>query len=482
MSSAIEATTLPSFRVMFLGLRSSGKTAYFSVMTHYLELDSPTRRFNLTLDDQRAHRLFTDYYDALTREGAELEATPPHDAASQLRYKFIPKTPGSQGQPLFSVEFMDYGGERLTRHIFPEESEYEIARGISEASVLVVLLDGENITEILKKGSGAKDISAKFDTQVNTLLSRVSSNPSLVPVHFMVTKWDACLQANITLANVRSFLQTFDVFRAIVASRTEAGIFTRIVPVSSFGAGFIVPTNFLERNIFRRGREKINPGAQPKPINIEVPFALAFVDQMRALQRQALVLSQNVRQPDQAQTKLTWGERLRKATGYVTRFTSKNARSIVITSVAVAQAVIMARAMNSASGSDSGGSRSANQSQSLERSKVAGEVIGLMLLPPELQEKIEELGSRWAAQIEGDVAVRHASRIQQYETDLEEYKRILQVSKEQYARYLEGERICGAIVEAFERQYPDSMLSGIDDARSETDSNGLPLLDRRTSS
>ncbi len=472
MSSVIEATALPSFRVMFLGLQSSGKTAYFSVMTHYLELDSPTRRFNLTLLDQRAHKLFAEYYDSLTREGAELEATPPHDAASQLRYQFIPKTPGANGQPLFSVEFMDYGGERLMRHMFPEESEQEISRGIGEASVLVVLLDGEDITELLKKGrASAKDLAARFDSQVNTLLGRLSSNPSLVPVHFMVTKWDACLQANITLANVRAFLQTYDAFREIVASRTEAGIFTRIVPVSSFGAGFIVPTNFLERNILRRGREKINPGAQPKPINIEIPFALAFVDQMRALQRQALVIGQNVSQPDQAQTKMKWSELLRKASGYITRVTTKNAHTIVLTSVAVAQAVILARTMNSASGSDSAGSRSPNRSLSPNRPNLSAakhiaesssEVLGLTLLPPNLQKKIEELGDRWATQIEGDVTIQHASRIQQYEADMEEYQRILQVSKEQYERYLEGEKICEALVKAFEHQYPDSMLSGID--------------------
>ena len=111
VTNIVETTALPSFSILFLGDRGSGKTTYFTVMTHELEINNPHIGFSLFLNNPPgAHQHFASLYDQLVSQNEHIEATPLSFGIERYRYHATFAAQTTVKHPLLEVEYVDYQG------------------------------------------------------------------------------------------------------------------------------------------------------------------------------------------------------------------------------------------------------------------------------------------------------------------------------------------------------------------------------------
>lgn len=228
--------TPPAIKVMVLGLEGSGKTMMLAGMYYrwafggrhgvVLRADQATAEFL-----PRIIKVINDPDGGLpqgTREGDITKAT----------FTFMVNIAGAGPRRSFSLHYIDYAGEHISRILFPSGSQPDprVTKDLAEADVLVGVLDGGKIGQAMRG-----DPPADFANTVTGLMLHLA-NAEQKTIHLVISKWDLVVDQNGNphkLSSVIEFLDTYPPFFRFHQQSPVIGV-RRIIPVSTVGLnGFI---------------------------------------------------------------------------------------------------------------------------------------------------------------------------------------------------------------------------------------------------
>jgi hypothetical protein len=272
---------VPTFNVVALGPRGSGKTLLLASMYHQLQTISG-RGWFLTAPYEQVvllNQWFTEVADT-ERDW------PSGTAVGQTRdFLFTVRTRGASGalHSVLRLGYLEYAGGLLTDAQAPGSTgQAELLARIEGAHALVGIIDGYRVRQAI-------DGHAEGLTRVQQSLTAMISLMMLVPcpVTFVVTKWDLLHDLDVDedgrLRRVRKFLMSNQGFRDLVDAHSSRRV-VRLIPVSAVGPDFA--------ELDQQGRVAKLPDGQLHPTNVDVPLAAVVPDVFehveRALDRTAL--------------------------------------------------------------------------------------------------------------------------------------------------------------------------------------------------
>lgn len=263
---------MKKYRIIVLGASGAGKTVYLASLFKHLSVFSSEIGFTLETNGAQRRRLINLYSEIAD---PELDWPPGTKRSEISTWDFVCNVKSNHGDAFSVLEFsyLDYAGELLTHDGFEESNEIE--EQAEKADALLVLLDGYRILKLMENQSGAY---AFLDNELSHILAMIEGIP-LVPVQFVITKWDLLDSLNYSLDEIKHELMTFKHFNEFVTHRKNYPIKTpmRLIPVSALGSEF---TKFDSG----KGRIMKIPGGRPQPFQVEIPLACVLPDQFATTQ------------------------------------------------------------------------------------------------------------------------------------------------------------------------------------------------------
>jgi double-GTPase-like protein len=272
-TDSIYVPVVPTFKVVALGLRGSGKTVYLASM--YDEM--------MVAAEGRSYYLKADFADAKTLSKWKSEIVdpnrgfPPGTSANQLRkFTFGVRARSRGGAPhtIMNLEYVDYAGGLLSDPDDPgATAPGELWDYVESAHALVVVVDGERLAQHI---AGDQEGTVYLEEALRLLTARVLELPQ--PINFVITKWDLLQDLEDTkaesLRTVRRVLQESPKFRALVQLQSARRI-VRLVPVSAFGAGFLDVEN-----------GEVKKQGTMRPVNVDIPIAAIVPDILERIRKE----------------------------------------------------------------------------------------------------------------------------------------------------------------------------------------------------
>lgn len=268
------------FRILALGPSGSGKTVFLASAYNamFLPRKRLRRKFFLKADDASSAEL-----RAIHRTVIDAKANwPPGTDVSTFRRHHFDVMVKDQGvnHRLIRLEYVDYAGELLDPSDFGgSERMRELRDYFEKANALFVLIDGRKLADYIRgDDSGTLYFGHRIDATIQWLVD------ARCPIHFVVTKWDLVRDIgednpddpDSRLAVVRREIERHPNLRDLLATVDQQRI--RLIPVSAVGDGFA--------KIGSDQQMKKIDGAQPRPINVEIPFVTAIPDFLSYAQTQ----------------------------------------------------------------------------------------------------------------------------------------------------------------------------------------------------
>jgi hypothetical protein len=260
------STKLPTYEVLMLGARGSGKTVFLASL--YKQLATQAEHgFFLDVDSLANQKRLNRIYAQLAKEGEWPPATKPSEV-SEWTFTCRVQTQGLSIYPACRFTYLDYSGGRLTdvlEEMGSPLSNFELK--LEQADALLCLLDGHKIATLM--GGASADQTFELVDIPNML--HIMQNTERA-IHFVISKWDL-LDGRFTLRQIRERLYKIPEFSNIVTSRVKAGIPIRLIPISSVGMNFATPQP--------DGSMKKIAGAVPRPFHVEAPLACILPDAVK---------------------------------------------------------------------------------------------------------------------------------------------------------------------------------------------------------
>ncbi|HTY34010.1 hypothetical protein [Mycobacterium sp.] len=267
----VESETVPTFRVVALGVAGSGKTVFLASMFHRLHIRSPGGSY--FLETAAADRV------ALNSLFQQVERTdlpwPRGTRVGETReYTFdCMAVRGGEKHKVLSLNYLDYAGELLEAEQEGPHALADLARRISEAHALLAIIDGYRVRQCLRgEPAGQQYLRSTIQPMIGFLAA------ATCPIHFVVTKWDLVRdfgeppQAtdDERLRMVRDQLWYQAGISPIVEQQTSGSKVVRLVPVSAVGEGFV--------RLDQSGNIVKVADRTPHPSNLEVPLSAVLPD------------------------------------------------------------------------------------------------------------------------------------------------------------------------------------------------------------
>ena len=273
-SHAPAHTELPTFDVVALGTRGSGKTMLLASMYSQLQTRSG-RGYYVTAPFDQVVRLNQWFGEAADPQAGWPRAT---STGETRLFSFTVHTEGAYARPLpvLNINYLDYAGGLLTDPEAGGPDLDELCARIDSAHALLGIIDGFWIRRLIDGDLLAKTRMQQIVTTMVHLMLRVDR-----PVTFVITKWDLlqdiAVDEDERLSFVRKHLMYNQNFRDLVSAHASHRV-VRLVPVSSVGPDFT--------SLDQAGLVVKRPDGELRPTNADLPFAAVVPDVWDQIEQQ----------------------------------------------------------------------------------------------------------------------------------------------------------------------------------------------------
>lgn len=265
---------VPTFQVVALGPRGSGKTLLLASMYHQLQTNSG-RGWFLTAPYEQVvllNQWFTDVADPSRDWPAGTTVGETRD------FTFAVRTMGASGtvHTVLHLSYLEYAGGLLTDAQAPGATgQADLLARIGAAHALIGIIDGNRIRQALDgQAVGQLHVQQSLTAMISLMMLATS------PVTFIITKWDLLRDIDVDedarLQRVRKFLLGNQGFRDLVQTHSAHRV-VRLVPVSAIGPDFA--------ELDQRGNVAKLPDGQLHPTNVDVPLAAVVPDVFEQVER-----------------------------------------------------------------------------------------------------------------------------------------------------------------------------------------------------
>lgn len=266
---------VPTFRVVALGPRGSGKTLLLASMFNQMQT-LRRRSYFLTAPFEQVVVLNQWFMDVANTGSEWPSGTSVGDTRDFL---FTVRTPASGGRPPHTVMhlgYLEYAGGLLTDAQQPGTTgQADLLHRIESAHALIGIIDGNRIRQSLE-GDVAGTIGIQQSLTAMISLMMLASSP----ITFVVTKWDLLRHLDVDedarLRQVRKFLMSNPGFRDLVEAHSASRV-VRLIPVSAVGPDFA--------EVDAQGMVAKLPDGQMRPTNVDVPLAAVVPDVFAQVER-----------------------------------------------------------------------------------------------------------------------------------------------------------------------------------------------------
>jgi hypothetical protein len=265
---------VPTFRVVALGPRGSGKTLLLASMYHQMQTPSGGSYFLTAPYEQVAllNKWFTEVADPALDwpTGTALSDT------REFTFAVRTRTPSGALHTVLNLGYLEYAGGLLTEPQAPGSTlQADLLHRVGTADALIGLIDGHRIRQWLDGRSEGQMRLQHTLTAMISLMMLVSC-----PITFVITKWDllADIDAdeNGRLQIVRKLLMSNQGFRDLVNVHSAHRV-VRLIPVSAVGPSFAA--------LDTAGAVAKLPDGYMRPTNVDVPLAAVVPDVFEQVER-----------------------------------------------------------------------------------------------------------------------------------------------------------------------------------------------------
>jgi energy-coupling factor transporter ATP-binding protein EcfA2 len=270
---AASGEDVPTFHVVALGPRGSGKTLLLASMYHLMQTSSGRSYFLTAPYDQVVllNQWFTDVADT-SRDW------PSGTAVGDTRdFVFTVRTRAPSGAlyTVLRLGYLEYAGGLLTDVQAPgTTSQADLLARIGSAHALIGIIDGYRIRQCL---DGRPEGQMRLQQSLTAMISLMMLVAS--PITFVVTKWDLLNDIDVDedarLRRVRKLLMSNQGFYDLVQVHSAHRV-VRLVPVSAVGPDFA--------ELDPQGMVAKLPDGHMRPTNVDVPLAAVVPDVFEQLE------------------------------------------------------------------------------------------------------------------------------------------------------------------------------------------------------
>lgn len=265
---------VPTFRMVALGPRGSGKTLLLASMYHQTQTLSG-RSYFLTAPYEQVillNQWFTEVADT------SLD-WPSGTAVGDTRdFLFTVRTRGPSGTPytVMQLGYLEYAGGLLTDAQTPgTTAQAELLHRIETAHALLGIIDGYRVRQCL---DGHYEGQMRLQQSLTAMIGLMMLATS--PITFVVTKWDLLHDIDVDedarLRRVRKLLMSNQGFQDLVQAHSAHRV-VRLIPVSAVGPYFA--------ELDPQGMVAKLPDGQMRPTNVDVPLAAVVPDIFEQVER-----------------------------------------------------------------------------------------------------------------------------------------------------------------------------------------------------
>jgi hypothetical protein len=267
-------TVLPTFRVVALGSRGSGKTLLLASIYNQMQTPSGRSYFLTAPFDQVVllNQWFTEAADTS-------KAWPAGTTVGETReFLFTVRTRAVSGtvHDVMRLNYLEYAGGLLTDAQAPGATgQADLLARIDAAHALLGIIDGYRIRQCLDGHyEGQMRLQQSLTAMINLMLL------TSCPITFVITKWDILrdidIDENARLRRVRKYLMSNQGFNDLVRAHSHRRV-VRLIPVSAVGPDFA--------ELDADGRIAKLPDGEVHPTNVDVPFSAVVPDVFEQVER-----------------------------------------------------------------------------------------------------------------------------------------------------------------------------------------------------
>ena len=265
---------VPTFRVVALGPRGSGKTLLLASMYHQMQTQSG-RSYFLTAPYEQVV-LLNQWFTEVADTGRDW---PSGTAVADTReFTFTVRTRASSGTPhtVMNLGYLEYAGGLLTEPQAPGSTlQADLLQRVESADALLGIIDGYRVRQWLDGHYEGKMRLQHTLTAMISLMMLVSS-----PITFVITKWDLLADIDVDedarLQIVRKLLMSNQGFNDLVRTHSSHRV-VRLIPVSAVGPDFAA--------LDGQGMVAKLPDGYVHPTNVDVPLAAVVPDVFEQVER-----------------------------------------------------------------------------------------------------------------------------------------------------------------------------------------------------
>ena len=211
---------VPTFRVVALGARGSGKTLLLASMYHQMQTASG-RGYFLTAPYEQVvllNQWFTDVADT----GRDWPSGTSVGETRDFMFTVLTRAPSGTLHTVLRLGYLEYAGGLLTDAQAPGSTgQADLLDRIGGAHALVGIIDGYRVRQAI---DGHAEGLMRLQQSLTAMISLMMLVPS--PVTFVITKWDLLYDLDVDedarLRRVRKFLMSNQGFHDLVQAHSRA--------------------------------------------------------------------------------------------------------------------------------------------------------------------------------------------------------------------------------------------------------------------
>jgi hypothetical protein len=265
---------VPTFRVVALGPRGSGKTLLLASMYHQMQTWSG-RSYFLTAPFEQVV-LLNQWFTAVADTSLDWPSGTAVGSTRELTFTVRTRAASGALHEVMHLGYLEYAGGLLTDAQAPGETgQADLLRRIESAHALLGIIDGYRIRQSL---DGHPEGHMRLQQSMTAMISLMMLSSS--PITFVITKWDLLRDIDVDedarLRQVRKFLMSNQGFRDLVQAHSSHRV-VRLIPVSAVGPDFA--------ELDAHGMVAKLPDEQMRPTNFDVPLSAVVPDIFEQVER-----------------------------------------------------------------------------------------------------------------------------------------------------------------------------------------------------
>jgi hypothetical protein len=267
---------VPTFKVVALGTRGSGKTMLLSSM--YNQLQSPgNRNYFLTAPFDQVVLLSSWFTEAADTDQDWPTGTAVADKRA-FTFSMRTRVPSGEAATVLGLDYLDYAGGLLTDvQDAGSTARDDLLADVESADALIGIIDGFWLRRWLIDGdlNGKRRLQQSLTAMVHLMLL------ATCPVSFVITKWDLLEELDVDdesrLMQVRKRLMSNPGFHDLVVAHGSQRVL-RLIPVSAVGLDFA--------EVDPAGAVTKRSDGRLEPIGVDLPLCAVVPDLFEQIQHE----------------------------------------------------------------------------------------------------------------------------------------------------------------------------------------------------